>query len=111
MQPQNMQVAGDTALQSDVLESLTSLHNYRRWVASLVYPYLGNNPIELGSGHGDYADEWISMGQSRITLTEIDPQRLKYLADRFRQSREVSIRPHVGREHLGSYSSFVAVNV
>ena len=44
------------ALQHSVLEALEGAKNYNAWVASLVAPYLGDDPIEIGSGTGTYAD-------------------------------------------------------
>jgi hypothetical protein len=43
-------VTGDFALQSDVLEDLSDARRYRRWLADLARPYLGQHPVELGSG-------------------------------------------------------------
>jgi hypothetical protein len=45
-------VTGDSRLQSDVLEDLSDAHRYRRWLADLARPYLGEHPIEIGSGTG-----------------------------------------------------------
>ncbi len=38
------------ALQHRVLEALESARNYNAWIASLALPYLGDDPIEVGSG-------------------------------------------------------------
>jgi hypothetical protein len=43
-------VLGDSRLQSETLESLTSAIHYHAWLTSLASPYLGDDPIELGSG-------------------------------------------------------------
>jgi hypothetical protein len=38
-------VAGDTDLQSEVLENLAGAMNYRRWLVELALPYLGDDPL------------------------------------------------------------------
>src|SRR5438309_1837557 len=48
-------LAGSTALQTSVLEDLQSAVNYREWLAGLTAPWLGDRPLEIGSGLGDYA--------------------------------------------------------
>ena len=75
-------VTGDSRLQSDVLEDLSDAHRYRRWLADLARPYLGDDPIEVGSGTGDYALEWAS-GVRRFTATEADETRFPALSARF----------------------------
>jgi len=50
-------IAGDPRLQNAVLEGLASAVNHRRWFVELALPHLGENPIEIGSGLGDYALE------------------------------------------------------
>ena len=54
-----------------------------RWLAALAVPYLGDWPVELGSGLGDYAQRWLDSGVPRITVSEIDPVRLACLRERF----------------------------
>lgn len=75
-------VTGDSRLQSDVLEDLSDAHRYRRWLADLARPHLGEDPIEIGSGTGDYALEWAT-SVARFTATEADPDRHAGLVDRF----------------------------
>lgn len=55
-------------LQTTVLEDLSQAVNYRRWLAGLVRPHLGDDPVEIGAGIGDYAAEWLP-GLRRLTLT------------------------------------------
>jgi SAM-dependent methyltransferase len=106
-------VLGNTRLQSDVLEDLTSARNYQAWLTSLARPYLGEHPIELGSGLGYYAAAWLADGLPRITVTEADPERLAQLEQRFAGDSRVSVstldinRPRVD----ANYSCFVSFNV
>jgi ubiquinone/menaquinone biosynthesis C-methylase UbiE len=76
-------VTGDSRLQSDVLEGLSDARRYRRWLAEIALPYLGDHPIEIGSGNGDYALEWAPHVAS-LTATEADDHRYEALHDRFR---------------------------
>lgn len=50
-------VEGDTALQTDVLEDVVEATHYRRWLAELALPYLGEDALEAGSGLGHYAED------------------------------------------------------
>ena len=81
-------MTGDARLQSQVLESLAGAVRYRRWLADLARPYLGAHPIEIGSGNGDYAQEWAAptragRGMVSFTATEADEGRCEGLARRF----------------------------
>jgi SAM-dependent methyltransferase len=104
-------VAGDTALQSDVLEDLSSAVNYRRWIVDLTRPYLHGRVLEIGSGNGDYAAEWADSGVT-ITASEADAGRLAALKDRFDGDTRVDVRellaPITG---TNDYDAVVALNV
>ena len=104
-------ISGDTALQSEVLEDLSQAVNYRRWLCSLAQPYLGDHPMEIGSGTGDHAAEWLTDGR-RITATEPDPARYNLLAQRFAGHDAVDTH-HLGlpAEIDGEHSAVVAYNV
>ncbi|NHC46345.1 class I SAM-dependent methyltransferase [Motilibacter sp. K478] len=75
-----------------MLEDLSSAHNYRAWLAGLAQPYLGDDALEIGSGNGDYAEEWIRSGLPRITVSEADPSRLAMLSERFAGNQRVTVR-------------------
>ena len=68
-------------MQSEVLEGLATAVNHRRWFVELAIPFLGEDPIEIGSGLGDYALEW-APHFGRFTATEADPGRLVALKER-----------------------------
>src|SRR3712207_8822067 len=75
------EIAGDSGLQSTVLEELADAANYRRWVISLALPFLGDDPLEIGSGHGDHAQDWADLGVT-ITASDADDARVALLHDR-----------------------------
>jgi hypothetical protein len=111
-EPEKSVVLGDTALQSDVLESLASAVKYRQWLTDLARPHLGKDPIELGSGLGDYAETWLDAGLPAITLTELDPSRLDYLTARFDGDDRVRVtKLDVFDPGEAKHSSYVAFNV
>ena len=47
------EITGDQRIQSEVLEGLATAVNHRRWFVELALDYLGEDPIEIGSGLGD----------------------------------------------------------
>lgn len=105
------EVSGDAQLQTDVLESLSDAQRYRRWLADLVRPYLGADPIEVGSGNGDYAVEWAD-SVSRFTATEADQDRLAALSERFVDDPVIATRYlMLPSEDASRHSAAVAMNV
>src|SRR3954452_17554291 len=84
-------ITGDQRIQSEVLEGLAMAVNHRRWFVELALPYLGDNPIEIGSGLGDYAHEW-ARHFPHFTATEAAPERLLELKERLREDRNVDVR-------------------
>lgn len=105
-------VTGDSELQSFTLESLASAVNYHRWLTDLVEPYLGDTPVELGSGLGDYAHTWSSAPGRVVTVTDADPSRAAHLTRRFADDAAVRVGSlDVTRPYPGEHSCLVAVNV
>ena len=51
--------------------ALAECRNHRKWFADFARPYLGDHPIEIGSGLGDYAREWIPLTE-HFTVTDAD---------------------------------------
>jgi ubiquinone/menaquinone biosynthesis C-methylase UbiE len=66
------QIRGDRQTQCDVLVALAECRNHRKWFAAFAQPYLGEHPIEIGSGLGDYALQWIPSVE-KFTATDADP--------------------------------------
>lgn len=71
---------GNRQTQHVVLEALAECANHRRWFAEFARPYLGEHPVEVGSGLGDYALEWIPRVE-KFTATEADPVLLGQLRE------------------------------
>ena len=110
--PEGVGASGDSALQTQTLESVASAVNYHRWLTAKALPYLGESPIELGSGLGDYAQTWLDHGLPSITVTEVDESRLGFLQARFADEPRVTVSSiDVFRPPRASHSAYVAFNV
>ena len=105
-------ITGDQRIQSEVLEGLATAVNHRRWFVELALPYLGDNPIEIGSGLGDYAIEWAEH-LPRFTATEADPDRLVLLKERMAAYPNIDVRQMLlpSADANGEYSAAVSYNV
>ncbi|MEN3615709.1 class I SAM-dependent methyltransferase [Plantactinospora sp. ZYX-F-223] len=105
------EITGDQRIQEEVLEGLATAVNHRRWFVELALPYLGNNPIEIGSGLGDYAIEWAPFLE-RFTATEADPDRLVALKERLASEPTIEVRQMLlPNTEQGDYSAAVSYNV
>jgi ubiquinone/menaquinone biosynthesis C-methylase UbiE len=105
------EITGDQRVQSQVLEGLATAVNHRRWFVELALPYLGEDPIEVGSGLGDYAMEWAPQFR-RFTATEADPERLVVLKERLAGIPSVHVRELLlPCEEVAGYSGAVSYNV
>ena len=80
------------SFQTEILEVAQSAVNYRKWLARITFPYLGDNPLEFGSGIGDYAKEWLQLGCHQLTVSENSPTRITVLQDQFLNSPNIKVR-------------------
>jgi SAM-dependent methyltransferase len=104
-------VRGDSELQSEVLDDLAEAENYRRWLVALAQPWLGSRVIEVGSGNGDYAAEYLAAG-CEVTATELDDTRLQFLRERFASDPRVTVRSlGLPTDETGDHTAAVAFNV
>lgn len=104
-------ITGDQRVQSEVLEGLATAVNHRRWFVNFAIPYLGDDPIEIGSGLGDYALEWAPYFR-RFTATEADPDRLVLLKERLAGHQNIEVRQMLlPSEEINGYSAAVSYNV
>ncbi len=99
-------------LQLQVLETLTDARNYNDWVASMAFPYLGADPLEIGSGLGDQAAMWLARGLPRITLSDLEQRSVETLEQRFSGDERVAVRRiDLVDTAPALFSSVVAINV
>jgi ubiquinone/menaquinone biosynthesis C-methylase UbiE len=108
-----MGTLGDQHAQDEVLEGLETAVNHRRWFIELALPYLGPDPIEVGSGLGTYANEWAAHDQiKRFTATEANPDRLVALKERFEGHPKVDVMDLLLPAPVtGAHSAAVSYNV
>jgi SAM-dependent methyltransferase len=105
------EITGDQRVQAEVLEGLATAVNHRRWFVELAVPHLGENPIEIGSGLGDYALEWAPYFK-QFTATEADPERLIALKERLASEPKIDVREMLlPNSERGDYSGAVSYNV
>jgi len=102
---------GDPRAQTQVLEGLATAVNHRRWFVELALPYLGDDPVEIGSGLGDYALAWASH-VPHFTATEADPERLLTLKGRLAGQANIDVVEMLLPADVdGEHSAAVAYNV
>lgn len=104
-------VTGDATFQTEVLEEMSSAVQYRRWLVDLTAPHLGRSPIEIGSGTGDYAQDWASRGIT-VTATEGFQPLVDHLHDRFQDESNVTVQALMAPVTASAdHSAVVALNV
>jgi SAM-dependent methyltransferase len=105
------EIRGDRQVQCDVLVALSECRNHRKWFAGFAKPYLGDHPVEIGSGLGDYAREWIPL-VGRFTATDADEAMLVGLKREMAGYPTVDVRqiwlPSTAR---ADYSCLISYNV
>ncbi len=96
---------------SDVLGSLEEADNYSDWIYSLIEPYLGDDVLEIGAGHGELTER-LQRGRS-VTATDLSKSCVDLLRDRFEGQSNVQVRlADIAATADGrTYDSAVLVNV
>jgi SAM-dependent methyltransferase len=87
------EIRGDRQIQCDVLVALAECRHHREWFADFAKPYLGDHPIEIGSGLGDYAREWVPLVK-QFTVTDADETLVIGL------KKEMAAYPNVDVRHI-----------
>lgn len=105
------EIRGNRQVQCDVLVALAECRNHRKWFAQFAEPYLGDSPIEIGSGLGDYAREWIPLVSS-FTATDADPASVLELKQEMAPYPGVSVRQvTLPASERAEHSCLIAYNV
>jgi SAM-dependent methyltransferase len=105
------ELRGDRQIQCDVLVALAECQNHRKWFADFAKPYLGEHPIEIGSGLGDYALEWIPADE-KYTATEADSALYAELKKHMATYPSVTVRQLLlPTEDRADHSCLVSYNV
>jgi SAM-dependent methyltransferase len=104
-------IRGNREIQHDVLVALAECANHRRWFAGFAKPYLGDCPMEIGSGLGDYAREWIPLVSS-FTATDADPVTVLELKQAMAAFPQVTVSEvALPAEDRAEHSCVIAYNV
>lgn len=107
-----MTTTAEPQLQLRVLEALESARRYNRWVADLTLPFLGEHPLEIGSGIGVSAELWLESGLPALTATEVDAGSLRRLHERFEHDPRVTVTTlDLEDAPDADHSAVVALNV
>lgn len=105
------ELLGDRQIQRDVLAALAECRNHRKWFANFARPYLGEHPIEIGSGLGDYALEWIGSVE-KFTAAEADPTLFAQLQCHMAKYPNVMVRELLlPCEERADHSCLICYNV
>jgi SAM-dependent methyltransferase len=91
----------------------TDQRRYRAFQLEMMAPYLGPSVLEVGAGLGEFAAQLT--GLQRHVVTDVDPQAVAAMAERFAHRPEVEARVldlDQGAADLGApVSTVVAINV
>jgi SAM-dependent methyltransferase len=96
---------------AEVLESLEGAENYAAWIYQLVSPWLGEEVLEVGAGHGTMTAALI--GRRRIVAADPSERCVARLRARFGEDASVEIRQADASAAGagGPYQSILLVNV
>jgi len=64
-----------------ILETVSEMDNYHKWIIEYFRPYFGTQILEVGSGSGTLSQ--LLPGSGDITLTDIDRDYVEYLKKNF----------------------------
>lgn len=93
------------------LQVMSAAVHYREFLARLVLPWLGDDPIEVGSGIGDYAETWAGWGKG-LVATEPQGSSLTRLQTRFSGDPRVTVRAlDLPSDDTSDHSAAAALNV
>jgi SAM-dependent methyltransferase len=99
------------ATMADALESLEGADNYAHWIHRLVTPWLGEEVLEVGAGHGTMTAGLL--GRRRIVVADPSEGCVALLRARFGDDPTIEVRQSdaAGAGAGGPYQSILLVNV
>jgi SAM-dependent methyltransferase len=101
----------DTELAA-TLDNLDGASRYASWIYEMIEPWLGDDLLEVGAGHGTLTDRFLQRCRS-VVATELSPRAVDRLAERYADRPEVRVL-HGDIETAtadADYDSIVLVNV
>jgi SAM-dependent methyltransferase len=103
--------AADAELAS-TLDNLDGADNYAAWIFELIEPYLGDEVLEVGAGHGTFT-EMLARRAKRVVASDISERCVGRLRDRFSGEESVEIL-HGSIDSAaahGPFDSVILINV
>jgi SAM-dependent methyltransferase len=98
--------AADAELAS-TLDNLDDADNYAGWIFELIEPYLGDEVLEVGAGHGTFT-EMLARRAKRVVASDISERCVGRLRDRFSDEESVEIL-HGSIDSAAAYGPFDSV--
>ncbi|MCB1689393.1 MAG: class I SAM-dependent methyltransferase [Halioglobus sp.] len=97
------------------LEAMSFAHNYHRWIASELAPYLGEHVAEVGAGIGNFSQFLLDAGARQLSAFEPSSNMYPVLEEKFSQVPSVDtynsfFEDESGR-FAGSFDAVAYVNV
>jgi SAM-dependent methyltransferase len=74
----------------ETLDSLDGADNYARWIFSLLEPFLGEDVLEIGAGHGTFT-ALVAERVPRVVATDLSPRCVGVLKSRFADAPNVEV--------------------
>jgi len=98
--------AADAELKA-TLDSLDGADNYAGWIFELIEPYLGNEVLEVGAGHGTFTEMLARRGK-RVVACDLSERCVSRLRERFSGEESVEIL-HGSVDSAAAYGPFDSV--
>jgi SAM-dependent methyltransferase len=94
------------------LDNLDGADNYAGWIFELIEPYLGNEVLEIGAGHGTFT-EMLARKAKRVVASDLSERCVSRLRERFSAEESVKIL-HGSVDSAaahGPFDSVILINV
>ena len=91
-------------------EDLPAARRYLAWITELLAPHLGDRPLLLAAGSGEYAAALAADG-AQLTVSEQDEEHLARLRTRFAGRDDIRVARVDLDTTTGEYSAVVALNM
>jgi len=98
--------AADAELEA-ALDNLDGADNYAGWIFELIEPYLGNEVLEVGAGHGTFTEMLARRGK-RVVACDLSERCVSRLRERFSGEESVEIL-HGSVDSAAAYGPFDSV--
>ena len=92
------------------LENFDLATIWRKYIYFLIKKYIKGSVLEVGAGIGSFTNNYSSLENNSITLTEIDNNNYKILKERFK-NRNYFFYQSVTKELKGKFNTIMYLNV